>query len=56
MTKKSAVERLHANDNTWMRSSDVNNNVISDCVLKLRGFHMCMAFLGAIGHLMQGSG
>ena len=33
-----------------------SNSKIKDCVLRLGGFHMCMSFLGAIGHLMQGSG
>ena len=33
-----------------------SNNDIHKFVLRLGGFHMCMSFLRAIGHLMQGSG
>ena len=36
-----------------IKSSSSANPVMSDCILRLGGFHMRMSFLGAIGHLMQ---
>ena len=39
-----------------IKSSNSANPILSNCIVRLGGFHMCMTFLGAIGHLMQGTG
>ena len=39
-----------------LQSSLADTHTIQNCFLKLGGFHLCMSFLGAIEHLMQGSG
>ena len=39
-----------------LQASQESESTMKSCVLRLGGFHMCMSFLGAIGHIMQGSG
>ena len=39
-----------------LQASFNSNNDIHNFVLRLGGFPMCMSFLGALGHLVQGSG
>ena len=39
-----------------LQASQESESTMKSCVLRLGGFHMCMSFLGTIGHIMQGSG
>ena len=45
----------------WLKAITIQKSVASDCsissmVIRLGGFHTQMSFLGAIGHIMTGSG